>query len=56
MEKEQMFYDSISIKLDHLQVSINIEPGQEDFIWLFLSSTFMFLPLPVRSMFSGILR
>ena len=32
MKKEQKFYDFTSIKIDHLQVCINPEPGQEDLL------------------------
>ena len=32
MKKEQKFYDFTSIKIDHLQVCSNPEPGQEDLL------------------------
>ena len=55
MKTEQIFYEFISIKIDHLQVSVNPEPGLEDLLWLFLSSIFMFLRLLVRNMFTSFL-
>ena len=56
MKTEQILYEFISIKIDHLQVSVNPEPGLEDLLWLLLSSIFMFLRLLDRNMFTGILR
>ena len=32
MKTEQILYEFISVKIDHLQVSVNPEPGLEDLL------------------------
>ena len=50
-KQKQMFWDCISIKYGHLQISINPEPVQEYLLWLFLSSMFMLFLPPDRGVF-----